>query len=362
MTRRSLCHFASAAAGLVLGLAAAGALAQSKGGALARYIAPDFCGAVVIHPQRIAQSPLAAALQSGASTEGSSGGVEQALAMLQAQAGPLPGVDVPKLVAAIKGKPVHRVVILIEALLAPKPMAAPGVILQFADAVDGKAILAAVSADWQPADAGGTPYQTLKNPTEGLPPIAACVCDGQTIIAGLQPTVEKMLAKDQGSQPLLDQLRRTSLNNDIVVEFLAAPLLAKLAKSPEALAALGDPSMAMMAQDVMSLSTAINLSGATLFHAELTTAKDESAAQVAMMANMGVAAGKMKLDEFKAKPPAIAPADIAPLVSKLGDEVLAGLTVKNEGAKLTVDLPMPASLAETLKAISKKTAAAAQGK
>lgn len=361
MTRRSLRHLALVVAGLALGLASAGAFAQSKGGgALARYVAPDFCGAIVIHPQRIAQSPVAAALKEGGSA---SAGAAPALAMLQAQAGlASSGIDAQKLASAIQGKPIRRVVVLLDALLAPKPMAAPGVILQFEGPVDGKAILAALSADWKPADAGGTPIQTLKNPAEGLPPIAVCVCDEQTIIGGLQPTVEKMLAKDQGQQPLLDQLRHTSLENDIVVEFLAAPLLAKLAKSPEALAALGDPTMALMAQEVKSLSTTINLSGATLFHAELTTAKDETAAQVKMMADMGVAAGKMKLEEFKAKPPAIAPADIAPLVSKLGDEVLGGLTLKNEGPKLVIDLPMPASLVETLKAISKKTAALAQGK
>jgi hypothetical protein len=43
------------------------------------------------------------------------------------------------------------------------------------------------------------------------------------------------------------------------------------------------------------------------------------------------------------------PPPLLSAISKLGDELFAGLTVKADGAKLVVDLPMPESLPELMK-------------
>ena len=76
-----------------------------------------------------------------------------------------------------------------------------------------------LSPAWQPAEAEGTKYMKMKNPTAGQPDVAAVVADSQTLIAGFDVTVVKMLAKDQGEQPLVKQLQRASFKNDIL-EFL----------------------------------------------------------------------------------------------------------------------------------------------
>ena len=297
------------------------------------------------------------AIQSALPKDGSAAAATPA-ALAQAQKNAPPGMDIEKLSKLIDVKTVHRVVLLVDPLPAPGVPASPGIIVQFNTAVDGAAILAALAKDWQPAESARTKYQKTKNPKAGQPDLAACVIDTQTIIAGLEVTVIKMLAPNQqSSQPLLEQLKHTSLNNDIVVEFLAEPLIAKVAKATgktadQVLAGAGDPSMAAMAKEIKSVSLTLNFSGATLVHAEVLTGKDEAAGGLAMMANMGVAAGKQKYEEFKKAPSPLLPPPITNALFKVGDEVFAGLTVKAEAVRLVAHLPMPASLPDALKVIT----------
>lgn len=346
---------------VLVALAQRGALgADTKGGSLANYISPDFCAAVVIHPERIAQSPLAAAVKSAFPSQGEAADLSSMVTMAASQGSMPPGMDAAQLAQLLKDKPVHRVVLLIDPMPVPGIPAGPGLILQFGADVDGKAILTALSKDWKAADTQGTAYQTLKNPEAGKPDIAACVVDARMILVGLEPTVLKMLAKPEDARPLLDQLRKTSLNHDVVVEFLAEPLLTKYAQSTgksteEALKALGE--QAAMAKDVKSLSATMNCSGKTLFHAELVTAKAESAGMLGMLATMGLNAGKEKFEVFKKDPPPMPPTVIEPL-KKLGDEVLKSLSIKNDGPRLVVDLPMPAALPDALKAAGEMAAMA----
>jgi hypothetical protein len=358
--------------GLVLAIALAGLMsgrtqaAEGKGTPLGRFISPDFCGALVIHPLRIQQSTLAEAIKS-ALPKDSPAATALPLGLLQGQKNLPPGMDVEKLNKLIDPKTIHRVVVLIDPLAAPGADASPGIIVQFNADVDGAAILAAVAKDWQPGESAGTKYQKTKNPKAGQPDMAACVVDSRTIIAGLEVTLVKMLADNQsGSQPLLEQLKHTSLNNDIVVEFLAEPLIAKVAKATgktadQVLAGAGDPSMAMMAKEVKSVSVALNFSGATLLHAEVATGKDEAAAGLAMLANMGVATGKQKYEEFKKTPSPLLPPPLTEALFKVGDEIFAGLTVKAEAARTVANLPMPASLPDALKTVTQIGSTMLQG-
>ena len=358
--------------GMALAITLAGLMPQpapaadGKGGPLGRFISPDFCGAVVIHPLRIQESTLAAAIKSALPKDGPSASAAP-LAMLQAQKNAPPGMDVEKLSKLIDPKTIHRVVVLVDPLPVPGVQASPGIIVQFNTDVDGAAILAAVAKDWQPAETAGTKYQKTKNPKAGQPDLAACVTDARTMIAGLEVTVVKMLAPNQqGSQPLLEQLKHTSLNNDIVVEFLAEPLLAKLTKATgktadEVLAGAGDPGAAVLAKEIKSVSLTLNFSGATLLHAEVVTSKDEAAGGLAMMANMAMAAGKQKYEEAKKSPIPMVPPPVTGALFKVGDEVFAGLTIKVEAARLVANLPMPASLPDALKTVTQIGATMLQG-
>ena len=178
--------------------------------------------------------------------------------------------------------------------------------------------------------------------------------DSQTLIAGLDVTVVKMLAKSQGDRPLLKQLQQSSFDNDILVEFQAAPLLAKLPAATgksldESLAGLGNPALAVLAKDLQSVSIKLNFGG-TLVHAEVVSGKPESASMMLVLTNVGLGAGEAKFEAFEKNPPPIPlPPPLLSAISKVGDDLFAGLTVKADGAKLVVDLPMPESLPELMK-------------
>jgi hypothetical protein len=251
----------------------------------------------------------------------------------------------------VEGKIIIRIMVFID----PTPMAgvpaAPGMIVQFGNDIDGDAILATLSPDWQAAEANGVKYKKLKNPEAGKPDIAAFAPDARTLIAGLDATMVKMLAKEQGAQPLLKQLQHSNFDNDILLEFVAAPLLGNGSgtSAEKALAALGGPDFAKAAKDLKSFSIKLNFSGKTLLHAEVVTDAPETAAKYAAMAQMGITFAKPKFEELKKQPAPMLPPQAVSAISTLGDEVFAGLTVKNDGPQLVVDLAMPASLPDALK-------------
>ena len=170
-----------------------------------------------------------------------------------------------------------------------------------------------------------------------------------------------MLAKDQGAQPFLKQLRNASLDNDICLEFLAEPLWAKITKATgkstdNALAAMGNPMLAGLAKEVKSVSIKLNFSGKTLLHAEIATVKPETAAMFTAIAQKSVTDLKPNFEEMKKQPPPMMPPPLVPIISKLGDEVFEGLKVKAEGPLMEIDLAMPASLPDALKAASEMAA------
>lgn len=162
---------------------------------------------------------------------------------------------------------------------------------------------------------------------------------------------------------MLKQLQKASLKHDILVEFYAEPLIAGLTKSTgksidELLKPMNNPSMASMAKDVKSVSLQLDFSGKTLLHGEVASGKPETAATMAMMGNMGVSGGKQQFEAMKKQPPPLLPPNLLPVLTKLGDEIFAGLTIKAEGTQLTIDLPTPDSLPEALKAGAKMIPAA----
>ena len=325
-----------------------------RGADLTRYLSSDFCAAVVIHPQRISKSTLAAAVQSGLPKEMASADPAKAIATLTRLKDLPPGMDLAKLAKLLEGKTIIRIVIFIDPMPTADVPAAPGIIVQFGDDIDGDGLLAAISSDWKPAEAKGVKYKTLKSPEPGKPDIGAFVPDARTLIAGLDATVVKMLAKDQGGQPLLKQLQHASFDNDILVEFLAEPLWAEKAngggKSAEKIiGSLGGPDLAKSAKEIKSLSIKLNFSGKTLLHAEVVTDTPETATKYAAVAQAGIAFAKPQFEALKKQPPPLVPPPAVAVISKLGDEVFEGLTIKNDGPQLLVNLAMPASLPDALK-------------
>ena len=326
-----------------------------RGADLARYLSSDFSAALVIHPRRIGKSTLADAVKSWLPKEmASADPVKAAIAALARQKNLPPGMDPAKLAKLIEGKAVIRVMIFVDPMPTADMPAAPGIIVQFADDIDGDGILSAISSEWQPAEANGVKYKTLKDPEPGKPDLAALVPDARTLIAGLNATVVKMLAKEQGPQPLLKQLQHASFDNDILLEFVAEPLWAETAKgggkpADKILATMGGPGLVKFAKEIKSVSIKLNFSGKTLLHAEVATDTPDRATMYAAAARTAITDVKPKFEEMKKQPPPLLPPPAIAALSKLGDEVFDGLTVTNDGPRLDVDLAMPASLPDALK-------------
>jgi len=348
-----------AVAGVLACLVPAGARAL-HGADLKRYIASDFCAAIVIHPERINQSTLAEAARSGLPKPLSNADPLKAAldAAKQNPQGLPPGMDPAKLADLLKDKPIHRIVLLAEPLPGPKTgpqlpvMPGVGIIVQFSADIDGEAIISAACSQWQPATTEGTAYKVLRVPGQTF---AALAPDARTLIFGSETSVKKMLAKEPGAQPLLKQLQHTSLDNDIIIEAaldIAAMQTAQAMGTTvdELLAgAKLEPGQLAMAKDVKSISIALNLSGKTLIHGELVTTKPDTAAGLAGMANAGIAQAKPAFESVKKNPSPLIPKPLMDGLAKVGDEVLAGQSVKADGNRVLLEVPMPESLADLLK-------------
>jgi hypothetical protein len=345
-------------------IALAGLVPQGSNAAQAAdlqpYISPDFCAVIVIHPERIQESTLALALKSALPQQTGGDPMATVTAMVKKSKDLPKGMDVDKLVALVPWKSIHRIVLVVDSAMAKN---APGsaVIVQSNTDIDGEGIIAALTTDQQPAEANGVRYAKLKGKpgdTDG----AALAADKRTLILGEESTVLKMLAKNEGDRPLLKQLQRASLKHDILIEFCAEPMWAGLKKSTgksqdELLAATPIAPMGPMAKDVKSLSLRLNFSGESLLHGELGSGKPETALTLATLGKGQVEGAKQQFEKMKNNPPLGIPPMLLPILSKLGDEVFGGLEIKSEGPLLTVDLAMPASLPDALKAVAKLASA-----
>ena len=345
------------AAAIVLAAVSLGRMQAARAADLTQYISPDFCAVLVIHPDRIGESTLAEAVKSALPKDATGGDPAATIkAMAKNQKNLPPGFDVEKLSKLLQDAKVHRIVIAFDTNTEKPAAAGGGLIVQFASDVDGDAILSAVSTDWQPAELSGVKCKTMKS-SDGTE-IAAVAPDSRMLIAGVKATVAKMLAKNDGERPLLKQLQKASLKHDILIEFHGESMWAGLTKSSgksidELLAPMKNPAMANMAKDVKSVSLQLDFSGKSLLHGEVASGKPETAATMAMMANMGVSGGKQQFEAMKKQPLPLIPPNVLPVLTKLGDEIFAGLQIKAEGPQLTVDLPMPDSLPDALKAAAK---------
>jgi hypothetical protein len=329
---------------------------------LTQYISPDFCAVLVIHPDRIGESTLAEAVKSALPKQMTGDPLAAIVANMKKQKDLPKGMDVDKLAGLLKDKTLHRVVVMIDSNLeqnAPRL----AIIAQFNNDIDGEGIISALGTDWQPGEANGVKYRKHKG-KPGEPDGAALAPDNRMLILGAESAVAKMLANNESERPLLKQLQKASLKHDILLEVYAEPLWAGLTKSTgksidQLLAPSNNPAMANIAKDLKSVSLQLDFSGKTLLHGEVVSGKPDTATALAGMGQMGLTGAKQQYAAMKQPPPGAQPnpagaiLGMMPAVSKLGDEVLAGLSIKAEGTQMTVDLPTPDSLPEAIKSAAK---------
>ena len=149
-----------------MGLVSAGAR-PARAADLGQYLAPDFCGVIVVHPQRIGQSTLAEAIKTGLPKAIVNADPVDAIAAsmkksLNKGKDLPPGMDVDKLASLLRGKPLKRIVVMIDAGLDKKGEPSSAVVAQFVDEIDTEGVLAAITTQWEPAETNGVKYKSSR--------------------------------------------------------------------------------------------------------------------------------------------------------------------------------------------------------
>jgi len=293
---------------------------------LSEFIASDFCAAIVVHPGRLIKSPAA-----------------EALPLEAAQGMAAGGSGAAKAAAVLDPKKVRRAVILID----PTPIAdspvSVGVILQFEEDINAMALLSQQYQDIRSVEFEGKKYLSSSSAGQGDVPGAAYVAGPRTLLMGPEPTLKKMLAAEDAPRPLLDQLRRSSLKNDLLVEILADPLV-KLLQESSASSPEGAPSQGMMAAamlaDVKAASLSLNFSGDTLLQLALYGKQADSVAKLHGQLSMFQAMAGQQLKTAAADAEKTPEGLAGPLVA-FGQELLDGtqLTKEDDRALLVVKMP-----------------------
>ena len=187
---------------------------------LTQFIGPEFFAAVVIHPSRIVKSPMLAGVIAELSKTANSGSPRNA-----------------RNTEFFKPEKIRRIVVL-TASTAEGGIGAThlivGAIIQFNEDVDSESFLrqdAKLSGDpMDSATVEGVPYFTSKptgarSKTGAGGADAAYVAGPRTLVLGMESAVKKMLAPAAGPRTLLEQLKHSSLDNDLLIQIAAEPLL-----------------------------------------------------------------------------------------------------------------------------------------
>jgi hypothetical protein len=326
---------------LVLGLSVAdrpSTLGQTpSGGALGRYVSPDFWGAVVIHPARVAKSPLWAGLPSkGAAAMPLSLfpgiGANETAALSQ-----MVGSSVDKL---------RRIVVLLEGVPTAEAFAknSPPVIIQFEEDLDPKLLQA---TGGEAGEYQGMRLIKIKAPTGQV--FALCTPDPKVLLVSSEASLHKMLTPPSGPQPLLEELRRVSLDNDVMLAVVMEPLV-------KAAGPALPPQAKPIVEGMRSATATLNFTGDTLLHVDLIAIKEEIAMGLQMQLGALQALGTQQVQQMKANPPQML-APVAGVLVPVLEEAVAGTKINKDALHITADMNMPSKLPELVKAAAMMAAA-----
>jgi hypothetical protein len=168
-------------------------------------VAPEFAAAIIVHPSRLAKSPLLAELPQ-----------DKLLASFTQFAG-------------IDPRQVEQMVLLIEPFPGGNVAFLPAAILRFAGKVDSKQLLGKMLKDTEEADFEGKKYLQSKIQMARVP-VCGYVIDDSTLAIAPEPTLKLMLVASKVARPLADRLAKTKVDKDLVVVAVAPPLRKKLAQ------------------------------------------------------------------------------------------------------------------------------------
>jgi hypothetical protein len=300
------------------------------------YIPADASAAVVLHPRRLFQSPLAARAlpptpademvkELGVKPEQ----VEQVIVLLQAGAG---GPAVPE-----------------PGVAPPDPGPIPGAILRFADSVDGKQLLTRLLKGLREERHDGKTYyrSSTGEALLGLP-LAGALPDERTVLVAPEPVLRQMLAADSAAKsPLLDRLRQTDAADEVTGVVVVEPyrnLLNALAGPFKELlpADLGDA--AKLPDRLTSVTATVNLRDKTLLKVALQADSDEDLEALDKLAFKGLNWARKVYPDFRPTLLKQIPAQVVQPALAIADQLYGGIQVTKDGKRLIVRLEKPESL------------------
>jgi len=187
---------------------------------------------------------------------------------------------------------------------------------------------------------------------------AGHVAGPRTLLMAEEATLQKMLTKSDAPRPLVDKMRSVSLKHDFIVHFLAEPLFAAAERqgvsADEMISALGDDDATKtMLKDLRSLYITFDSTGDALAVVGI-EAKDETTAQTMhTVATQGVAQAKAMYPLFAPQLGAMFPPNVVDPLQETATELLEGIKIELDGAKITGTVPQPTRLAELAEELAK---------
>ncbi|OAI46725.1 hypothetical protein AYO44_10800 [Planctomycetaceae bacterium SCGC AG-212-F19] len=299
------------------------------------YIAADFNTAVIVHPRHIARAPVLAQLK-----------LDQLLAPIIKEI----GVDPRNL---------EEVVLLLDPAPPeppkkdPKEAASdlpvmPAAIFRFVSKVDGPRLLGEALGGVDKTTFQDMTYYRSKTMDFARSLVAGYVADERTLLIAPEPTLHKMLTASEVKSNLVERLRATEVNHDVVVVSVLEPanfktLLGELLKPIKT--AQAEYAVAATLPDRLQAATlTLDLGGSTMLTLALDAVNEEAAkALEEQVKNARTRLWREWPDMRKNLAKQLSP-DLAEPVLTVADQVVPAIYPKKEGTRVTVTVLMPQAL------------------
>ena len=213
------------------GSRAAHAAARTLGVDDLSHVTAEFFGAIIVHPQQVTHSRLLASLPLDTMLAGFSGGVDP--------------------------RQVERLMFLMGPPSDPKSADPfmPAAVLQFADPVNAREVLAKMWVDVEPCSIAGK--DCLRQKTESPDRPVAFQRDERTIVIGAEGTLHRMITSGGAATPLAQRLAATDVSGELSAVFLVEPIRELV----RALAQQAAPQYPALHEDLSVMSLFVRLEG-----------------------------------------------------------------------------------------------------
>jgi hypothetical protein len=290
------------------------------------FAAADFNAAVVLHPRRCLRSPLLEPLVKD---------------LPLAQLAQTTGID---------PRQMERVVLFLEPFPGGNVAFFGGVVVRFAEDVDGKALLTTALRGVREVTFQGKTYLKSTDPDVMLAKVAIAgyVADARTLVVAPEPTLHKMLAAQDVKGPLTQRLRAADLRADAAGVFVLGPFRGLLAESlrsakdaiPEPLAGVN-----ALPEQLVAASGVVDLASDNLLTLHLEVRDAAAADALHQLIENGLALGKTFYPQMRQEMAKDLPPELTESALGVADELVAGVALSKEANTVSVRVKTPQRLA-----------------